>query len=463
MYTLRKAARPFFLESDDERDFVNANRENFDFSGLPGNASIDLELLGHCGSHFTVDVADVDQAIDERSHLAFCPIQGVFGSANALFIGFGTPNVFLMAPEQGKWQKFTAFMFWRQRSYVANIADRMQVGVYFELRDLPDEAIAAIKWEMETQKGARTASCANANAKVLDRAGFTCGGKSLRHVYRPSRLAAMIWEHGLEYQGKPVAIRFIRTSESIGSHFKAVWLKELTSFCRMVKKQFARHNTSATAQAPKFDTIPSSRGMSVEHWQRGERTTVRISRPSWLGVWLSFMLGQYPIFGADMPEMDAPELATPLQSFPGKLDRVTKLKKYILFSRPVIWLVRRHLAKTNDSHQNVPRRAAVEMLRRGQSSAPFKYNVVITGREVLITRLTNDHPLLSWILSKHVMMSGYSPDVRFAGEVWRNEGDTFVSLNDNSGTYKPDAGRLSAAAAHLSRAFELEVRPSPAL
>lgn len=442
---------------------MNATRENFDFNGVPDNARIGLETLGHRGSHFTIGVPDVDQAIDERSHLAFCPVRGVFGSSNALFIGFGTPNVFLMAPEQGKWRKFTAFMFWRQASYVADIADRMQVGVYFELRDLPDEALAAIKREMESQKGVRTASCANANAKVLAGAGFTCGGASLRHVYRPSRLAAMIWERGLEYEGKPVAIRFIRTSESIGSHFKAVWLKELTSFCRMVKKQLTRHNTSTTAQAPKFDATPSNEGMSVEHWQKDERTTVRISRPSWLGVWLSFLLGQYPIFGADMPQLNAPELAAPLQSFPGTLDRVTKLKKYVLFSRPVIWLARRHLAKTNDCYRNVPRRAAVEMLRRSQSSEPFKYNIVVTSREILITRLTNRHALLSWILSKHVMMSGYNPDVRFAGEIWYNQGDMFVSLNDNSGTYKPDAARLKAAAAHLSEAFGVEVRPLSAL
>jgi hypothetical protein len=103
----------------------------------------------------------------------------------------------------------------------------MQVGAYFELLHLPMEAIEAIRHEMEAFSGKRSASCANTNAKVLAAARFTCGGKSIRHLYRPSHFAALIWEHGLEYKEKPV-IRIILAEKEATDHFQVVWFKEFS-------------------------------------------------------------------------------------------------------------------------------------------------------------------------------------------------------------------------------------------
>ena len=174
---------------------------------LPEYSRIAPDVLGHRGSNWPTQVPVIEKN-DDRSGLLFCSVDSVFRNPNSVFIGFGIPNVFTMVPDGGgKWDKYTAFMFYRQRSYVAYDMERMQVGVYFELRNLEPEAIAAIRREMENQKDHRTPSCANANARVLAAAGFTSGGKSLQYVYRPSRLSALIWEDGLEYKGKKVSIR----------------------------------------------------------------------------------------------------------------------------------------------------------------------------------------------------------------------------------------------------------------
>jgi hypothetical protein len=440
-----------------------------DLTGLIEGSRIAPAVLGHRGSKMVVDVSSCMQvAVDERSNLPFCPVEGVF-EADAVFLGFGTPNVFLMVPRGTSegWDKFAAFMFYRQASYVAEKMDRMQVGIYFELRGLPEEARASLRHQMEKQKGHRTPSCANANARVLAAAGFTCGGKSLKRVYRPSKLAALIWENGLEYNGTRVEIRPIQAGREVADHFVGVWLKEFTSACRTIKKKWAGHHPT-TGSAPQFDA-PERIGMSAERWEASEQfAAVGISRPSWLGVWMGFMLGQRPIFTMDLDTpLEAPALQTTLKAFPGKLDRITKLKRYVLFSKPVVWFVRRQLMRDVDRYNDVPRRAVVEMLHRSESCESenaFVYNLVVTKQQIQLTRLENrngrDHKVINWLMAKHVLTSGYNPDVVFAGEVWCcKEDDIYVIyLSANSGTYKPNDERLKAIATLFEELFDTPVR-----
>ena len=102
-----------------------------DVRDLPAGSRIAPVTLGHRGSRMVADVSQsLRWATDERSELPFCSVKGVF-SPGAVFLGFGVPNVFLMVPreERDGWDKFAAFMFWRQASYVAENMDRMQPGV----------------------------------------------------------------------------------------------------------------------------------------------------------------------------------------------------------------------------------------------------------------------------------------------------------------------------------------------
>jgi hypothetical protein len=401
-------------------------------------------------------------------------VQGVFRDPNAVFIGFGTPNVFTMLPKRDGdtgWNKFTAFMFWRQRSYVASITDRMQVGVYYELRGLSSEALDAIRREMYAQQGKRTISCANANARVLHAAGFRLGnGRSLKHVVRPSRLAALIWEYGLSFRGESLEIRVIEAGREVGDHFVAVWLKELTSLCRTIKKKFVRHSPTDQV-APTFE-VQRSESIVLDRWKNtGEHTTIGISRPSRFGVWLGFILGQRPIFEAQLTKpLDIPALATPLKPYQGKLSFSTKLKKNGPFSPFSVMWMRSHIAKSFDQYPNIPRHAVAEMLRRSEGKDredAFVYNLVVTGTSVRIARLENrngrDRKLVNWVLSKHLMISGYDPDTRFAGELWCYEenGELTIFLTRDSGSYKPEAERLEPLAAYLSEFFSIPVRVVP--
>lgn len=160
-------------------------------------------------------------------------------------------------------------------------------------------------------------------------------------------------------------------------------------------------------------------------------------------------------------------LSEPLRPFPGKLNRVTKLKKYVLFSKPMVYLIRSHIMAEVDYYDGQPARKVIDMLQPSESpdvETAFKYNLVLTGTQVFLTRLENrngrDWQKINWILAKHVLISGYDPDVRFSGEVWRHSnehGVTTLYLNGDSGTYKPDDARLEPAVQYAASTFGLPV------
>lgn len=440
------------------------------FKGLVNVRRAAPQVLGRRGSRMVIDASDVPTAVDESSKLTLFPLDAVFEDRRAVFIGFGRPNVYMTLPrsehdERGPgWDKFAAFMFYREKARVVDTKGRVQAGILFELRGLPDDAVAALRYHMQRISGHRTPSCANATGRALTAAGFTCGGHSMARILRPSKLAGRIWRHGLEYEGLPVDIRIIQAGESVSDHFRTVWDREATSPGRTVRKVYQRH--AERVPAPVFGEQQQLHLLS-DRWDDPVLMPVGISRPSLLGAHLGFIFGERPVFQV-MPlvPIESEVLSTPLKPFPGKLDRITKLKKYVLFSKPVIWLLRRHVVAATEYH-DAPRRALVDMLRLSAGpdrEAAFIYNIVVTGRYVRITRLENrngrDHKFINWILAKHVFVSGYDPDVRFSAEAWCfiANNQRVVALNRNSGTYKPSEERLLATAQYLSKVFDVEVR-----
>lgn len=456
-----------------------------DAAGLSANCHPQLHRLGHRGSRIVYVAQEIQHAVDPGSHLTLFPIDEVFRDHKSVLIGFGTPNVFTTIRRHEDdlrgpgWDKFAAFMFWRQNAYVANTAGRVQEGVFFELRNLPDEVRDTLRFQMGRLAGKRGPSCARMNARLLAVAGFTLGGgRSLRTILRPSKMASLIWKHGLLLNGKPVDIRVVLTGDkNVGEHFVGVWTKELMSACRAVKKTFTKHQ--AHTPAPTF-TIKEVAELQSKQWS-GQTTTLRMNRPTWIGAELSFVWGQQPIYSVRLNDIDhVPELSSPLQPFPGELDRTTKIKKYVLFSKPVIAAIQHFRVKTTDRYDNIPARATLEMLTPSPGSRhddAVLYNCVITltgngTAEARITGLKNQDArnqgsrwlkMTSWIMAKHVLLSGYDPNTVYACEMWTYvdaDGERVLCLNNNSGTYKPEMERLEALAVYLRNFFGVKIEIS---
>src|SRR5262249_47355071 len=117
--------------------------------------------------------------------------------------------------------------------------------------------------------------------------------------------------------------------------------------------------------------------------------------------------------------------------------------KHWAFSRErVDWLHHQMAATWADGgRQSEP--TIVNQLRTHTDEAPAKYNMIVTGTWVRIGRLEGRNKAIDWLLAKHVLLSNYSEDVRFAGEIWK-DADGVIHINRNSGTYKPSAERAEA-------------------
>lgn len=204
---------------------------------------------------------------------------------------------------------------------------------------------------------------------------------------------------------------------------------------------------------------------------------VRVSRPAELASGLRRYWGQHVLWEA-LPargagggvELDKYLPAVLKDKFTlarerggaARLSLVDRIKR-LLFSRAMVSLIRRGLARDFDEMGAFHPGQIRTMLPTAEPGRqqPVVFNLVICGpkvqERVTITRVEVNKAAPDWVLSKHVLMAGYDPDVRFAGEVWAErytgaDGSEQVRLhiNNNSGTYHPDAAQLQAAAAYLA-------------
>lgn len=450
-------------------DQLSANPAVESLQGLRAGCSMATESLFAERARLVIDASHVNAV--QHDGVTLVPLAEIFQEPAHPVLGFGIPNVYLTVPStDGGWTKFAATMFFRQQGRVVDTRGRVQGGVLFELRDLPDVAVEQLNAAMAELAGRRSITCARANARVLDRAGFTSGGRRLRRCVRPTTMAARLWRNGLEYNGVPVEVRVIRTASARTSdHFRAVVGKELRSVGRLATKlvKQLRDRGNRPDRAPIVEPRPLDPAEVTTGSTAGAPSAeLRVSSPSRIGSFLSGFWGEHPIFEArhdrslaDLGDDEFQSLHDKLPAYPGKLDRATKLKRYVLFSRPMVALIRRQFAASEQSLGLLTGPTLVGMLQVGTVEQPFRYSGILTSSGLKISRVENrtgrDRRRINWVLAKHVLLAGYDPDVRFAGEVWVTDGQEgrVLHVNNDSGTYKPSVAQTEATAAFLRKAY----------
>jgi len=457
----------------------------FPTEGLVGNGRVSPQVLSNRRAQWVLDTSDYIR-VDGDGTLV-CPLDDVFDRPRNPVIVFGTPNVSLIMPGMGgRWDRFAAYMFRRKPAHWASTRSkddnhtqgRVQAGVWCELMGATYLCKKALREALDDLVGTRKASCAHTLALTLHNAGFRRGnGQSLAHIYRPTQLARILWTEGLVYGTQVMRLRWIQAGpKSVSDHFVSSWLTESSSPQRAVQKQYCPGESSGPAPSfpPVAETLPLR-----DLWANTTDPKVRVgvSVPTKTGANLGYVLGQQPIFVVELPKDTAMHNAgEPLKPFPGKLDRVTWLKKNLLFRKIVVKLVRRNLVDRIEWLGEVPVSSVAAMLKPSPSieyEDAFRYNYVATSSLLFLSRLTNAtsrttvlgktrgelldkfNKLVEWIMAKHVLISGYNLDVRLPGELWSHHenGDVVVYMNGNSGTYKPDSVRLVMGVKALKQAF----------
>jgi hypothetical protein len=406
---------------------------------------------------------------------------GDFLVETPLLIGFGLPNVFTVFPAEtaSNSAKFAAKSLWRGDAEVVDTRGKIQSGILLLPTNLPPEAQENIFKSAQKHAGTRRATCVNSNCRVWTEAGFTVGGQPMDSYYMPFALLRDILDKGLEYKGQPVEFDLIRTTpeilEDAGLNVrKAVY----TTLCRHTERacapliEKARNNTYLARIKQGYHrtlgVLFSSPEKSLEE-KRGEELPIRyspdrealplytlnVSAPTKFGALLRLLWGPHILFEMPLPAGMVQRFLNnkPLRPFPGKSpDFATRIKKRFLFSPVVVKFIRSQLAKEFQSFEGVSTSDLYDVLRTDSENYPNKYNFVVTSRGLTLMKIGIKMKYVDWILSKHVLNSGYAKDVHFAGEFWKGE-DGSIYVNGNSGTYKPTNEDLTHVVEMLQEIF----------
>lgn len=387
-----------------------------------------------------------------------------------VFIGFGKPNVFIGLPNDNNHLKFDAKSIKRKPSEIVDTRDWAQSGLIFKFNNLPKSAVKNLESSAKSFEGSKYWTCVNANCRVLNRAGFTTGGKDFSQFYFPMPMAKNIIKYGIEFQGKKIEFEIIKTVpnylESFGlSVVKSQWatfyrhgkryfkgLSKKYPFWKMLNK--LKHAIFDRFKKNKNNKIEDEVVLFPENIECKNDFELTISKPSKLGLYGRYIWGPHAFFEIKQDEKRVEKLLPDrLKEYSQKKKGLfTTIKKNILFSKPVINFIRKHLINEKEVINNCSEKELYNMLRTHTQEKPHKYNLVVTKDRISVIKISIKYKLVDWILSKHVLLSGYSNDVRFAGEFWK-ETDGCIYFNNNSGTYAPNNNTVKKAELLLRKIF----------
>lgn len=396
-------------------------------------------------------------------------------ATDVAFLGFGLPNVYLAtnSKEVGS-SKFAAKSLKRGDSKVVATKGKFQSGLLIVFKNLSREAQERIYQAAKQHEGSRKWTCVNANCRVLEDAGFTIGDKAPSKYYMPSALLRDLLDKGLQYEGRTIEFDVVRTTpkflENVGMSIdKAVaatpvrhaeralnpLLKKLNENLFIVRvKGMTRDVFNLFIPGEDSDMPLESVDVRLADSPDLKRYDVEVSEPSKFGTLLRLLWGPHSLFqtkiSAGLVDSLLPEV---LQSFPQeKPSIVTQIKKNFIFSRPVVSLIRSQLAASTKMFEGFSEKDLFDSLRTDSAEIPNRYNIVVTGDSITIMKVGIKIKFVDWVLSKHVLISGYGTDVRFAGEIWKDEQGR-LHINGNSGTYMPHPEQVQKAAELLGILF----------
>lgn len=403
-------------------------------------------------------------------------IADVFAGDGEIFLGFGRPNTYLTVPDgKGGYVKFAGKSLKRAPSVIEDTRGFVQSGVLVRMVGLPAYAAEKLRAAMEKHNGIKYWTCVNANLRVMEDAGFTSGKRKLSSIYMPYALASYLVDNGLEFEGRPVQLEVVRTSTmDMERYARSVIISELTTFCRHgdraleaksrssrfwkvvrsalhVPGQLYRSLVPATAEEPLVRQVAPALPAALPY---AGGIKVKVSLPSNFGILLRQFWGAHTLTEATQERVNIGDyLQRNLQPFPqANPNLVTRIKKRLLFSKPVIrfmhWIMNARYAELGEQNE----RDIYDMLRTSSPKVSNRYNLVMTRKRIVVVRTSVRMRIIDWILSKHLVASGYDPEVVFAGEIWKDV-DGRIVLNGNSGTYQPTDAEVQAAAACLRAIF----------
>lgn len=420
-----------------------------------------------------------DAPVRERAveDLMVFRIADVFAGNNEIFMGFGKPNVYLVVPDgRGSYQKFAAKSLRRAKAKIEVDQRLVQSGILIRFKGLPAHA-AGLLAEAMTHHLEKSMTCVNANLRVMEDAGFSSPKRKLSSIYFPYQLLKVLLNDGLFFEGQRVEFDVIRTTPlSAEKYTMRIIQAELLTLWRHLDRKVhvsslfhkvgigGKKKPSGTRVAREVaPALPSDVPYHTD-------IEVQASSATAVGRLFRMVWGSHALFRAEVSRVDVTQYVAsgPLKAFPQPNPSLaTRLKKWILFSKPVVKGLRHFMGGANFVSMGARSEKDVyDMLRTDSKTSPNKYNIVCsvaqpttalglnaaTKTRITISRISVAVKLIDWILSKHVLTSGYDPFVVFAGEIWK-DAEGVIHVSGNSGTYRPTDEMVDAFIEYLRAVF----------
>lgn len=404
-------------------------------------------------SHYVRDIK-----VPTHKDLTFFQLNKVL-SPDSLFIGFGKPNVYVGIPDgKGGFYKFDAKSLKRADSKIVDTRNFAQSGLIFRIHieDIEEEhlretVIQRVLRAAEKESGTRSWTCVNANAKMLEEAGFdfSLSEDMPSKYYFPMPLAKKIMEEGIMFHNQRLKVTVIRTVPLYLERFGLSVVKSQWMTFNRHSQRFISSNAkwlynigsklkSKLIKRNKDDKIEDFVTYKVSSPTRAKKYPITFTYPSKKGTFFRWVWGPHSFFSLKVSnQLVNNYLSETIVEYEAKSGTLFNfIKQNILFNKKVVSFIREHLAKNESDIFMTSESELFNMLRTHTDGKPHKYNIVVKGDQVIVMKLDIKYKFIDWVMSKHILSSGYSNDVRYAGEVWKTQ-DGKIHLSNDSGTYAP--------------------------
>ncbi|CAF4810865.1 unnamed protein product, partial [Rotaria magnacalcarata] len=191
--------------------------------------------------------------------------------------------------------------------------------------------------------------------------------------------------------------------------------------------------------------------------QNEEVTLHKLTSP-YLSRIINTVYGEFSIFqlniSSNIIDMYLPDILSPL---PASITVTDRMKRYLLYLKSMVAALHSQVNREMRNLSSIVPEAEFFQQLLPEQTDMARCNIVILGDRIIFARIPQTYRVTYYLLCKHIALADCSADVRFAGQLWRDD-ESFL-LNNDSGTYRPSIILVESAIALFKRLFPfLEIR-----
>jgi len=376
------------------------------------------------------------------------------------------PNVFTLIPNktQDQWDsnehiRYAAKSLYRAPSKIEDTKGRVQSSIFFILKNLSEENIERLRVSAQWYEWSTDITCVRSNMKVFHEAGFTLWNwESLESIVWPWECFEKIIEHGLSIDDERVEIENLKTSkryleQQVFQTKKSVMMTPIRHLKRwLTSKGVLRKDSTPKIQEVKVKA-PSAPVMIHQDHHMSDITLTSANTPK-ISRHFRRLWWAHGVLWIDQDRVNIEDYLTEeLKAYPQKKPSfATRLKKHVLYNKTVVGFLNSFIQKWHSDFPNKSEADLHTLFETHSEQRPCKYNVVSWKNGSKLMKIDIEKASVDWVLTKHVLISNYDPNIMFAGEVWKDVNGT-VWVNRNSGTYAPSERQLDNFIKYLQAVF----------